>query len=315
MLFFFPLSVGGMDHHGNPSAFRWSSFTFWSAAIQWPAWPRCRCAPPAWILGRRLRQEDALRDRRGGAIVRRGPGAPRGSQIPSCDGRPLAPFHIRTISLNPLIPAYTDDPSTPSPLHLTGVSLWSCPGIQSQMAWRSKTGLWSNISAGVAARSSGMCLKVLDCSHFYHMTAVDSRLEMSKRETQVGFLKPARVFLFTENPDSQAENLLALQRSDSIHTSIILGHGLERRIVMQKGIEIQTAGWAWEKGTTEPEEGRRGSALNGFGTVRGEMLRGGFGWNPHRWLRSCLLQVFFCSFQVTSSSRIFQKWGKLFKLR
>lgn len=78
-------------------------------AIEKPGWPehRCRCAPPVRVVGRRLRQEDALRERRGGAIVRSGPGAPRGFQIPSSDGRPLAPFQIGTISLNPLIPPHT----------------------------------------------------------------------------------------------------------------------------------------------------------------------------------------------------------------
>lgn len=66
-----------------------------------------RCAPPARDVGRRLKQEDALRERRGGPIVRAGPGAPRGFQMPSCDGRPLASFQIETISLNPLIQPHT----------------------------------------------------------------------------------------------------------------------------------------------------------------------------------------------------------------
>lgn len=73
----------------------------------WMARALYRCAPPARVVGRRLRQEDTLREGRGGAIVRSGPGAPRGFQIPSCDGRPLAPFQIGTISLNPLIPPNT----------------------------------------------------------------------------------------------------------------------------------------------------------------------------------------------------------------
>lgn len=93
-----------------PTAFRWTSpINPWSMVVQRACMAEhCyRCAPPARVVGRRLRQEDTLRGGRGGAIVRAGPGAPCGFQIPSCDGRPLAPFQIRTISLNPLIPPNT----------------------------------------------------------------------------------------------------------------------------------------------------------------------------------------------------------------
>jgi len=89
--------------------------------VQKPGWPEhwYRCAPPARVVGCRLRQEDTLREGRGGAIVRPGPGAPRGFQIPSSDGRPLAPFQNGTISLNPLIQqdsAPHPPPPVPPPL-------------------------------------------------------------------------------------------------------------------------------------------------------------------------------------------------------
>lgn len=95
--------------------------------VQKPGWPerQYRCAPPARVVGHRLRQEDALREGRGGAIVRRGPGAPRGFQIPSCDGRPLAPFQIGTISLNPLIPPHTHLLLLLSAAINTRLKLWS----------------------------------------------------------------------------------------------------------------------------------------------------------------------------------------------
>lgn len=107
----------------------------------WMAAALYRCAPPARVVGRRLRQEDTLRDRRGGAIVRPGPGAPRGFQIPSCDGRPLAPFQIGTISLKPLIPPHTHRLPLSSPV-LCNKQFHSglqaaggqCLGIQSDMA-------------------------------------------------------------------------------------------------------------------------------------------------------------------------------------